>query len=113
MMRTKSGKGKRRPLKTVKNGRSKRGRFAVGNKGGPGRPRKGSDAAAYADQAISAEDVWKALAKQIRKGSITAIRTYLEYRHGRPWSEAEVLEQKAIDEAQKRIEEARQRSGNS
>lgn len=109
---TKAKARKRAPSKTVKNGRTARGRFAVGNKGGPGRKRKGEDAEAFAEQAVPAEEVWQALAKAIRKGSITAIRTYLEYRHGRPWTEAEILEQKEIDDAERRIREAQERRNN-
>jgi hypothetical protein len=107
----KPAKGKKLALKTPKK-RGKGRPFKVGNKYGKGRPRKGADASAFADQAIAPEDVWQALAKQIRKGSITAIRTYLEYRHGKPWSEAEVLADREIKEAQARIDAAQKGNGN-
>jgi hypothetical protein len=107
---------KKRTERGVK--RTRRGTFAPGTKGGPGRKRKGEGAADFAEQAISAEEVWMALAKLIRRRSpsIRAIELYLAYRHGRPWTEAELLAQREIEEARARIaaaEKKRQENGHS
>jgi hypothetical protein len=106
-------KPSKKPTKGVKRGA--RGRFKKGTAPGPGRPRKGEDAADYAEQSIGAEEVWTALARLIRRRSpsIRAIELYLAYRHGRPWSEAEILADREIKEAQARIDEARQKGNGN
>ena len=105
----KKGKGRfkpsGKPSKPVK--RAARGRFAPGTAPGPGRPRAGEEAKDYAEAAIPAEEGWKVLAKLIRRGSLGAVNSYLDRRHGRPWTEAEIIAQREIEDAERRIEAAR------
>lgn len=106
-------KGKKQP---AHKGR-KRGKGRPFVKGDPrinrrGRKRKGENAADYVRQAIDLDELLLLIVRQARKGKVTAQRMLMEYGFGRPWTEAEVLADREIKEAQARIDAAQKGNGN-
>jgi hypothetical protein len=96
----------------------KRGKGKPFVKGDPrinrrGRKRQGENAADYVKQAIDLDELLLLIVANARKGKVTAQRMLMEYGFGRPWSEAEVLADREIKEAQARIDAAAQKGNGN
>lgn len=102
------------PIQTVTNGRTSEGRFAKGNPGGPGRPRRpdlytvvaARAAAEGVDLGAELWEVCQQLLAQAKGGNVQAARLLFLYLCGEPVSKSEVSLNVAAERPMSDVERA-------